>query len=410
MNGKLECRLCSFHPTEIVCDLGTSPPANSFIEDYSGKEVFSYPLNIEFCKNCFNLQLGKCLPAELLYSNYNYLTPHSTSLTNHYTSLKEDINEKIGNINNLSILEIGSNNGLLLKSLSQEAKQVLGIDPAKNVAQIANKNGVETINSFFNIDVIPEIFNLRKELDIIIARHMFAHNERPHDILEAAKKIFKKNDGHLIIENAYALDTLLHGEFDQIYHEHMYFYTVTSMKYFLEAFSFYLYDISFAEVHGGSVVFFASTKKQFESKLLKEQLDLEKKLFSDRKIFHEFNSKIALLKTSVLNEIEKYKARSLPVIAYGAPAKAFTMFSYFKLDNHLIDYCIDTTPTKQGKTFPSSNIPIISEDKIDNSKNKLILVNAWNYKEEIIKKSSSIFRKGDKLLFPLPEISEFIVS
>lgn len=409
MSDHRVCRLCENFPTKLVCDLGKSPPANNFIEDYKETEILSYPLELEFCRNCFNLQLSECLNENLLYSNYNYLTPDSKILSSHYQELANYINHKIGKINKLSILEIGSNNGLLLKHLSKNAMHVLGVDPAENVAKIANEGGIETINDFFNINIVKEIQNKKRNIDVLIARHMFAHNKRPHDILEAAAALFDEKAGYLVIENAYALDTLLHGEFDQIYHEHMYFYTVTAMMHFLNEFGFKLFDISFSSVHGGSVVFYASSKIKSKSDLLEKQLKFEAEIFSSDEVFKNFCKKISALKDNILFKIKEFKDKNLPVIAYGAPAKAFTMFSFFNLDSSSIKYCVDTTATKQGKTFPVSFIPIVSENDIDNSTNKLILVNAWNYKDEIIKKSSRIFKSGDLLLFPLPNLEEFKV-
>ncbi len=409
MTEASKCRLCNSN-VRIVIDLCMSPPANNFVEDFYPEEIESYPLFLEYCDDCYNLQLGTCLDESLLYKNYNYITPDSNSLKNHYIDIERYINKNVLRLSEISVLEIGSNNGALLAHLKPHVKSILGVDPASNVSKIANKNGINTLNHFFHEDIVPEIHSNQSNTNLIIARHMFAHNAQPSKILEAAKKTFNGYEGHLVIENAYAIDTLLNGELDQIYHEHMFFYSALSMKSLLEKHGFYMNDIFFSKVHGGSAVFISSTKKIKESDRLLSQLDLERDLFDKDKVFLDFESRILHLKNQVLDNIKQAKTNQKKIIAYGAPAKAFTMFAYLGLSSSTIQYCVDTTPTKIGKTFPSFNIPIIAEEDIDNSVNKLIIVNAWNYREEIIAKASKIFRSGDILLFPLPNFYLYEVA
>lgn len=399
-----KCRLC-FSNVRNIINLCNSPPANNFVEDYSKFETIeSFPLEVEFCDECKNIQLSVCLDEDLLYKNYNYLTPVSKSLENHYQYILSYVEEEIGALQNLSILEVGSNTGELLKFFKPYVKNILGIDPAENVSKIANEKGIKTVNAFFNSNSLNEINSNIDEVDLIIARHMFAHNNSPSFILDAARELLGSNKGHLIIENAYAIDTFLNGELDQIYHEHMFFYSALSMKNLLASHGFTLFDILFSKVHGGSALFIATTEDKEPTTSLKNQLELELDLFHEDKIFNLFKQNINNLKTSVLEIISDAIKGDLDIIAYGAPAKAFTMFSFLDLSSKIISYAVDTTPTKIGKTFPISEIKIVSESSIDNSKNKLIFVTAWNYREEIIQKAQSIFCSGDILLFPLPEL------
>jgi len=377
------CRLCGGSISEItyLCD---SPPANNFDETFiKNKERQTFPLILDFCSNCCNLQLRHCLGEGLLKENLSKL----------YSA---------------DVVEIGSNSGDLLAFLKPYVLSVLGVDPASNIAKLANGNGIETLNSFFNQDIAEEVTYLKKNIQLVIARHMFAHNSDPSELLRGMKKLINKN-GIVMIENAYAIDTLIHGEFDQVYHEHMFFYSVTSMLNLLRIHGLYLNDILFSDVHGGSIVFIASLSKKQKSQILIDQLSKESELFEDGKVFRIFEEKINQVKKYITNKIKDAQKNEKNIIAYGAPAKAFTMFSMLELDNKTIRYCVDTTPTKIGKVFPIFNIPIISEEELQNKDYDVVLVTSWNYKEDILKKSKNIFKPGTTLLFPLPVPTEIIV-
>tara|TARA_A100001015_G_scaffold321558_1_gene452963 strand:- start:2392 stop:3609 length:1218 start_codon:yes stop_codon:yes gene_type:complete len=399
-----KCRLCSNSDIEEIIYLCNSPPANNFDETFKqSNKAESFPLVLDYCPKCFNVQLRHCLSEKLLYSSYTYSTPSSASLSKQYQNILDYLKKHFLLVNS-DIIEIGSNNGDLLEFLKPFSNSVLGVDPASNIAEIANKKGIETICNFFNLDVSNEILERGRKIDVVIARHMFAHNAEPRNILSGIKNLIS-TEGMLIIENAYAFETFLKGEFDQIYHEHMFYYSALSMKNLLLTHGLYLNDIFMSDVHGGSIAFVASGKNDNISKNLKHQLEYEMSLFKNKEIFSIFKSKIKVVKDFVTSNISK----DALVGAYGAPAKAFTMFSYLGLDSNLVKFCVDTTPTKINKIFPVSNIPIISENELQKENYDTILVTAWNYKDEIVRKSNKIFKRGTKLIFPLPKPSIHVV-
>ena len=403
------CRLCDGEVCEVtyLCD---SPPANNFDDTFKKNTLQqSFPLALDYCKGCFNLQLRHCLGEDLLYSNYTYVTPKSDSLESHYASLLAYVDQKINNLDSVDVVEIGSNSGDLLNFLSPHVSSVLGVDPAENIARIANDAGIETLNSFFNQAIAIKINSIKTNIKLIIARHMFAHNANPVELILGMSEMVDR-DGLILIENAYAIDTLMHGEFDQIYHEHMFFYSVKSMNNLLIKHNLFLYDIFFSEVHGGSIIFVASAKDIGQTQRLQEQISYEESLFHEGKIFKIFLAKIEEVKIFIMDQIALAKKNNQTIGAYGAPAKAFTMFSLLNLDNSVIKFCVDTSPTKIGKIFPISNIPIISENDLQDRDYDVLLVTSWNYQKDILAKSKKIFRPGTKLLFPLPETKEVIVK
>ena len=407
MTIKEVCRLCGEENREII-NLGDSPPANNFLDSQISR-IDSFPLILDFCDSCGGFQLRDCLDKDHLYSNYTYLTPDTNSLTEHYENIVDFLTKNSYIDSSTDCLEIGSNNGRFLNYLKPHVNTVLGVDPAKNVATYAKQLGIETIVDFFSKDTVKKIENKNRDIGFISARHMFAHNSSPNEIFEGMD-IILNDEGVVLIENQYAFETLRTGAFDQIYHEHMFYYSVQNMQNYLNLYSYDLNDVFFTNIHGGSIVFIGSRRGVFPiSENVNKQLNAEKELLKGDKLFDEFRDSVQEVKIKTLNEIQLDLANNKKIIAYGAPAKAFTMFSFLELDNNKIDFCVDTSVTKIGKVFPKSNIPVISEDDMQTRDYDTVLVTAWNYKDDILDRSESLFKKGTKLIFPLTEFSTYIV-
>jgi SAM-dependent methyltransferase len=399
--------LCNEENREVI-DLGESPPANNFL-DGENTQIYSYPLVLDYCDKCGGFQLRDCLRKEELYSNYTYLTPDVATLTEHYKNITEFLISKGYIDKSTDCLEIGSNNGRFLNFLQPYVESVLGVDPAKNVATYAKELGVDTLVDFFSKDTVQKIKDKNKDIGFIAARHMFAHNSSPNEIFEGMDDILN-DDGVVLIENQYVFETLKTGAFDQIYHEHMFYYSVQNMKNYLNSHNYDLNDILFTKIHGGSIVFIGSREGRFKiSEKVKTKLEEEKELLRNDKLFNDFRRAVMEVKIQTLNEIEIDIKNDKKIIAYGAPAKAFTMFSYLEIDNNSIDYCVDTSITKIGKIFPKSNIPIISEEDMKKIDYDTVLVTAWNYKEDILEKADGLFKKGTKLIFPLTEFTIVVI-
>lgn len=408
MITKNTCSICKENLEEII-DLGKCPPANNFV-DTKSDHVTSYPLIIDFCNKCFCIQLRHCLSKDELYSYYTYSTPNIESLDKHYENLLSKLKSLGFGYQNQSCIEIGSNNGNLLKFLEPNFEKVLGVDPAKNIASIAVQNGIETVIDFFSTQVAKQISKRFKKFDVAIARHMFAHNEDPAELLSAMSLILEE-DGVFLIENAYALDTFQNGEFDQIYHEHMFYFSALSIDSLMKRFDFELIDYEHACIHGGSGVFICGKKgKHNVQESVIRTLENERQIFENGLLFNNFKDRVQLTRSKTLKLLQDELLSKRVIGAYGAPAKAFTVLSYYGLNEETIKFCVDTTPTKIGKVFPVFNIPIISEEELCEIEYDTLIVNAWNYKEDILRKASSIFKKGTKLIFIIPELEIYIVE
>ena len=404
---KDKCSTCQ-SPIEEVINIGDSPPANNFINSLDEKAK-SYPLIVDYCKNCHGIQLRHCLEMDELFTNYSYMTPDAKSLNDQYKKIISHLKESKILSSEMQCLEIGSNTGRFLKELQPDVKAVLGVEPAENIVDIAKADGVNTICKFFSEAVGGEIYQEYGNFEIVFARHMFAHNPDPQELIKGANNVMR-GKGYFLIENAYAVDTFLHGEIDQIYHEHMFYFSLQSIKNLMDLHGFYLVDFLTTDVHGGSLVYiFSNDPTESPAKKVTEFLAYEQSLFEEKKIFQIFDEKIASLKNNVKSELEQTIAEGKKVIVYGAPAKAFTMFTYLNLSSDDISFCVDTTETKIGKIFPVFNIPILCESELTNREYDTVLVCAWNYQEEILLKSNRLFKKGTKLIFPLPEFKVVIV-
>ena len=402
------CRICHSEVREVI-NLGSSSPANNFVEKESDLSSF-YPLIVDLCSDCLSIQLRHCLDQEILYKDYTYMTPDVGSLTKHYEDLIELLKAKGLLGSSKRCLEVGSNTGLFIDKLSSHVEKIVGIDPAENIVKVANDLGRETVCDFFNKNSSETLLARYGSMDLIIARHMFAHNEDPKILLEAMDEIISPR-GSIMIENAYAIPTLLNGEFDQIYHEHMFYFSALNINALMNKFNFELIDFEHAPVHGGSGVFICSKKGKYKiQKSVGKVFAEEKKSFNNNKVFKNFRDKIEITRKQVMELISNEIAAKKIIGAYGAPAKAFTVFSYYGLNEKNISFCVDTTPTKIGKVFPKFNIPIIAEEELADNDYDTLIVNAWNYKEDILKKSSSIFRKGTKLIFIIPHLEIYTVN
>ena len=408
MIEKSFCSICGNTNIQNVVDLGTCLVANKFAES-EFQELDSFPLMVDHCDECHNIQLRHCLPASVLYENYTYTTPSSNTLSLHYSNTID----KLVAVNALNadskVLEIGSNNGQFLSALKTNVASVLGVDPASNVASVANARGIPTIVDFFGESTGQMISVEYGKADVIVARHMFAHNDDPRPMITGAKSVLDEN-GTFLVENAYSVSTLLKGEFDQIYHEHMFYFSATSMKYLMAMNGLELYDIMFSDVHGGSASYLSCIPgKRKPSASLQECLEHERKLFEDQSIFPNFRTRISALKATVADFISQCAQENKTMSIYSVPAKLFTFLSFVDFPVERLQFMIDTSPNKVGKFFPGSNIQIISETDFGEYDSDVVFVGAWNYKADILAKKDILFKPGTMLVFYLPEFEVITV-
>lgn len=399
----MACRICS-NSTKTVLDLGSTPPANSLL--FSAEDnIQAHPLVLEYCGSCGNLQLRDCLDIDLLYKHYYYVTPKSKTLESHYNFLTSFLIEKNYLNKTSSVVEVGSNIGAYLHHIKPFVGSVVGIDPAKNIVAEANSNGINTICDFFSRGSAEKIKKEYGAADTVIARHCFAHNANPHELLSGVKILLGPN-GHAVIENAYVVNTIEGNEIDQIYHEHMFYYSIQSMSKALELNSLVLVDVLISLVHGGSICFIAKHKEEdpIISQSVATHLSYEKSALNESKLL-DFASSAYKLKHELYNFVKSILKDGKSIYTYGATAKGNTLLNFIGLDHKSIPYCVDNTKIKLNKYLPGSRIKIISEQEALENPPDYFLLTAWNYKDEIIAKTRSAGNYSTAFIVPFPRLT-----
>ena len=386
---KFNCRCCGNNKLKRVISLGFQPLANNLIN--SKKENSEkFPLEMNYCENCHNAQLSVSVDAKKMFSNYFYLSSTSSSFRKHFEDAARTYIKELKLNNKSYIIDIGSNDGIgLLPFKKLGLKKLLGVEPAKNLCKIAKKNGIKTINGFLNRKNLKKI---KKNADLILASNVFAHSDDLKSMAKCMLKLISKK-GTIIIEVQYLLNTIQDLTFDNIYHEHYNYWSLTSLNYFFNNLGANIYKAEKINTHGGSIRVYVTksnkVKKQPSvNKILKHEENFGIKKFDTFKLFAE---KIMNLKKNVIKNINNLKKENKKIIGYGSPAKATTALNFFGISDE-IDFIVEDNKLKHGKLVPGVNIPIYSKTKIKN-KNATILVLAWNFFEEIKKNNRSLSDK-----------------
>tara|TARA_B100002051_G_scaffold91680_1_gene87640 strand:- start:2822 stop:5365 length:2544 start_codon:yes stop_codon:yes gene_type:complete len=384
---KFDCRSCGNTDLKRVVSLGYQPLANNLLNKKE-ENCELYPLELNYCPNCHNCQLSVSVDPKKMFSNYLYTSSTSLSFRKHFQDAANKYVKEFKLAPKKSyILDIGSNDGIALKPFKDLGfTKILGIEPAKNLAKLANKNKIKTINCFLDKKNLKKI---KKNADIILASNVFAHSDKLKEMAECMLKILK-NDGTIIIEVQYLLNTLQDLTFDNIYHEHYNYWSLTSLTNFFNQFKAKIVKVENINTHGGSL-------RIYVKKNIKSKVDQSVKTFLDKEVkfglkkyetYKSFANKIYQIQKNVKKNIENLKTNGKKIIGYGSPAKATTALNFFGISED-IDFIVEDNKLKHGKFIPGVKIPIMSKDKILD-KNNTIIVLAWNFYKDIKENNSSL--------------------
>jgi nucleoside-diphosphate-sugar epimerase/dTDP-4-dehydrorhamnose 3,5-epimerase-like enzyme len=384
---KFDCRSCGNTDLKRVVSLGYQPLANNLLKKQN-EECELYPLEMNYCSKCHNCQLSVSVDPKKMFSNYLYTSSTSKVFRNHFVnSAKKYTKELKLNKKKTYIIDIGSNDGVALKPfLDLGFKNVLGIEPAKNLAKLANKNKIKTFNGFLEIKNLKKI---KKNADLILASNVFAHSDKLKEMAKCMFSLLGKK-GTIIIEVQYLMNTLNDLTFDNIYHEHYNYWSLTSLLNFFKQFQAKIYRAEKIDTHGGSLRIYVKKGKKvkIESSVKKMLGDEEKFGIKKYKTYQEFGKKVYKIRENVIKNIKKLKASNKTIIGYGAPAKATTALNFFGISKE-IDFIIEDNKLKHNKFIPGVKIPIKNKSKIVN-KNNTLLVLAWNFFKDIKKNNAEL--------------------
>src|SRR3989338_6905205 len=399
---KTKCRICDGSDLVKILDLGEMPLANAFLkeEDLSKKERF-FPLVVYFCGNCALLQLLDVVNPEILFGHYDYCTSASQPLAEHFRRSGERLAQKFIKSRDDLAVEIGGNDGVLLSAIKDRCR-TLNIEPARNIADISQQKNIETINVFFNSVIAGNIVKDYGHARLIVANNVMAHIDGLKDVFAGVKNLLE-DDGTFVFETHWVGNLIGEGGFDQIYHEHLCYFSLRPLIFLAEKFGLKIFDVELIPVHGESLRVYAGKKqKVFDS--VAALLNKEKELgLHDPETFLSFSKKVEKNKKDLTDLLTRLKKEKKGIAGYGATAKGNTLLNHFGIDNKTIDFISDTTPLKQGLFAPGSHIPIYSRESWPRVPDYFLLL-AWNYADAIIAKEKEYRDKGGKFIIPVPEV------
>lgn len=388
-----ECVACASSDLLCTLDLGFQPLANDFLNPGSILETF--PLKLNRCKNCTHSQLSIAVNPSRLFRNYSYVSGTSQTLSAYFDILVKRIMNEFGHSGKL--LDIGSNDGTFLSKLNSTEWIALGVDPAVNLIQNSISIGAITIPAFFNTKLSKL---LTKDFDVIVAMNIFAHTANPLEILFGIKECLKTN-GKAFIQTSQA-NMFISGEFDTVYHEHISFFNVKSMRSLLERAGLSLSNVSIVPIHGGSYLWEITKVNDSVLEFQRESYEASNGFYEDS-IYLNFAKKAADKSLEIKTITDEHRKNGYKIVSYGAAAKGNTFVNFANLR---FDNIFDDTPEKIGKQSPAGGCvvsnPILLKD-ID--KPVLVVIPAWNFKDEILEKIYNLRKKsGDFYLVYFPEL------
>ncbi len=403
--GKIsKCQICNSNKLINIIQLGTQPLANSLLEK---KEKIKniYPIGVVRCEDCTLIQIDHIVDqSEVYHLEYPYLPGITKTVDEEQKQFSNFLVDKLSLNSSHLVVDFGSNDGSLLKHLKSRDIKVVGVEPT-NIAKIANKNGIETYQNFFNEEVVDEIIKKHGKAKVITSTNVFAHMSTLGDVMKGIVKLIDE-DGYYCFENHYALEIIKNVQYDTFYHEHLRTYTLISLEKLFNYYELNLVDAEIVSRYGGSIRCVVSKKKREQSSNLKSLINLEKKLLIENaeSTFKNFTHKVKKSKADLLNLLKDLKKQGKKVIGKSCPARAVVLLNYCEINNTLINYIAEQpTSLKLNKIIPGTELEIINDDILLQDQPDYILLLAWHLSQPIIKKWKS---KGlsSKFIIPLPEV------
>ena len=395
------CRVCKERELLDFFDLGKHPPTNALLKSPSQKEKY-YPLSLSFCKKCSLVQLKQTVDPKELFSSYVWVTGTSKIAQNFSKEFSLQVLKRVEAEKGDFVLEVGSNDGTFLKPFINRGFKVLGIDPARNIANLASKVGIPTKALFFSSKVARDILKEKGQAKIIIARNVVYHVADTRGFVEGLYLCLSDN-GVLVVEVDYAANILEDLRYDSVYHEHLCYFTLKSLERLFSEFDLHIFDVGISPINVGGLIVYARKRKGLVSKRLKGLRKREtRKKVNQFSSWKNFAKKAYKHKEKLVNMLGVAKKKGV-IVGYGASARSSTMLNFCGVDRKIITAIADDNPLKQGLYTAGSHILIDSPEKVMRKEPFFVFILAWNFANEITEKLKDKFGYNGGYIIPIPK-------
>lgn len=404
-NSSVPCHSCGNARLELILSLGVMPLANALVspEDL-GRPEAEYPLDLAFCPDCTLLQITETIRPEELFREYLYFSSYSDSLLEHAQRLACRLIE-LRQLNSDSlVVELASNDGYQLQYFVGEGIPVLGVEPAVNIAQVARERGIPTMNEFFNATVARRLVEEGRRADVIIANNVVAHVADLNGFVEGIALLLKDN-GMAVMEMSYVKNMVDSCAFDLIYHEHLYYYSLTAMVGLCRRHNLVIQDVEQLETQGGSLrVYVAPARSGEIGSRVQAMLHEEAAWVRDLSFYRAFARRVENLKGNMRSLLQDLRRQGKRIVGYGAAAKTTVLLNYLGIGTEILDYVVDRSPHKQNRFVPGVHLPIRAPSQILQDMPDYVLIFVWNIVDEVLQHQAEYRRRGGKFIVPIPEV------
>ena len=391
------CAGCDGSDFLNVLSLGEVPLAGVFPLKEELENESKYPLNLLFCKKCSLVQTDSFIEPQILFEDYRYLS--SVGLSNHFREVAYNLDKKY-DVEGLNILEIGCNDGVLLEPLNSLGANVEGVDPAKNIVKLATEKGLSVIEEYFNDETFGS-WEFENNYDLVLSNNTFAHIPDIQSVVRGIKHVLKP-DGDFIFEVHY-LQSLIDGkQWDNIYHEHIFYHSITGLNNLFNKYDMTLIDFEEIPIHSGSIRVTVKNKNINTPQKVLDRIELESKKIADVEYLRSYGEDVRNHITNFNNTIEELKENHT-IAGYGASGRANMFCNLTDLNSDIVKFIVDESPERCGRYIANTDIPIVDVETLKNSDVDLLIIFAWNYSKMIIEKTQ--FRKFKYLVaFPTVQV------
>lgn len=407
------CAFCKGTDLSLIMDFGEVALAGGFLKPENFKGEQKFPMRVCFCNDCFAVQVVDIIAPDTLFQDYFYFSSSIDTLRDHFHKYAKEVFSLIVKPYEATVLEFGCNDGVLLMPLADLGiKNLIGVDPAENVVSSINDDRITIKNSYFNEEIAQEIVSEYGQVDMIMANNVYAHIPDIQGTTRAVESALSDN-GIFVFEVHYLGKVIEEVQYDMIYHEHLFYYSLLSAIEHFKRYDMVIFDVKLIPIHAGSIRFYVSKKHSKHAltvsdavKLLEEEE--RTKGYDKFWIFQEFANEVAKTKKDLIFILKKLKSEGKTIAGYGASGRANTMIQYCEITENLVSYMIDDAPAKTGFFTPESHLEIFpSSILLGKNAPDYVLVFAWSFFDEILKRNNNYIKAGGRMILPLPKVKVY---